>query len=113
MPELDFTVRRALDSLAPDVTLPAMYDMLTPEQRRWARGEYARLQGGLCPFCLQPLHADPPPCILRMELSRKMFGENLEFLRWPQHLHHDHRTGLTIGCYHARCNAVLAQYHGE
>jgi hypothetical protein len=29
------------------------------------------------------------------------------------HLHHSHETGMTIGAVHARCNAVLWQYHGE
>jgi hypothetical protein len=28
-------------------------------------------------------------------------------------LHHCHQTGLTIGAVHAKCNAVLWQYHGE
>lgn len=32
---------------------------------------------------------------------------------YPVHLHHDHKTGLTIGAVHAKCNAVLWQYYGE
>ena len=109
MAKLDFTAR----PLPEPIELPALYDELTQEERREVREEYARRQKGICPFCLQPLLADPPPCIMRLELDRKMFGANLEFLKWPEHLHHNHRTGLTIGTYHARCNAVLAQYHNE
>jgi hypothetical protein len=105
MAELDFTVRSALDALAADVTLPAMYDMLTPEQRRWARGEYARLQGGLCCHCRAPLAGPASPEVLALEIDESRYPPN--FFTWAHHLHHNHATGLTIGVVHARCNAVL------
>jgi hypothetical protein len=92
-------------------TLPAMYNQLTREERALVREEYDRLQGGICPFCLRPLASDPPPVIQRLPLSSIMWPP--EFFRWPVHLHHDHGTGLTIGAYHARCNAVLACYFHE
>jgi hypothetical protein len=110
MPELDFTVRNALNALANDVTLPAMYDMLTPEQRRWARGEYARLQGGLCHYCKAPLAGPPTEEVQRKKL-KATYPPN--FFTWAHHLHHNHATGLTVGVVHARCNAVLWEYHGE
>jgi hypothetical protein len=110
MPELDFTIRRALDALAPDVALPALYDALTPEQRRWARGEYARRQGGLCHYCRAPLAEPPPAKIQRKKLTREYPPS---FFAWTHHLHHNHQTGLTIGTVHARCNAVLWEYHNE
>jgi len=43
-------------------------------------------------------------------------NENLfppKFLNWPVHLHHDHKTGMTVGAVHSHCNAVLWQYHNE
>jgi hypothetical protein len=110
VPELDFTVRQALAALDPSVTLPAMYDMLTPEQRRWARGEYARIQGGLCHYCKAPLAGPPTDAVMRKKLRREYPPG---FFTWAHHLHHHHGTGLTIGVVHARCNAVLWEYHGE
>jgi hypothetical protein len=111
VPELSPDVRRALEELSSIPELPAMYDEMTREVRARVREEYARRQRGICPFCLQPLLADPPPVIQRLPLDSNFWPP--EFFRWPQHLHHDHRTGLTIGTYHARCNAVLAAYFHE
>ncbi len=91
--------------------LPAVYEAHSREVRALIREEYARLQGGTCPFCLQPLASDPPPVIQRLPLSKMLWPP--EFFRWPVHLHHDHKTGLTIGAFHARCNAVLACYFHE
>jgi hypothetical protein len=111
MAELGSDIQAALGKLNRVITLPTRYDDLTPHERQRVRDEYARLQGGLCPFCLQPLVAEPPPVIQRLPLHSTLWPE--EFFKWPQHLHHDHRSGLTIGTYHARCNAVLACYFHE
>ena len=48
---------------------------------------------------------------MRMYITNSLFPPN--FFKWPVHLHHSHDTGMTIGAVHARCNAVLWQYHGE
>jgi hypothetical protein len=109
MAELNFDATKHPPAACPE--LPAMYDRLSREQRILVREEYTRRQGGLCPFCLQPLDAAPPPVIQRLPLNQKLWGP--AFMRWPQHLHHNHHTGLTIGTYHARCNAVLAAYFKE
>lgn len=109
MADLNFDATRHAPPVCPE--LPALYDRITPQQRALAREEYEHRQGGLCPFCLQPLAADPPPVIQRLPLNQKLWGP--AFMRHPIHLHHDHRTGLTIGAYHARCNAVLAAYFQE
>jgi hypothetical protein len=93
--------------------LPAMYDALTWVERKQVREEYVERQGGLCYYCHQPLDGQPPPEVLKMTLDVRMFGTVEEWTRHPIHLHHNHRTGLTIGATHAYCNAVLAQYHGE
>lgn len=111
MAELDFTTRQALVELNTPIELPARYDDLTVDQRARVRDDYARRQRGICPLCLQPLLADPPPVIRRLKVDKMRWPP--EFFKWPQHLHHNHRTGLTIGTYHARCNAVLACYFNE
>jgi hypothetical protein len=71
MPELPLTARKALDRLATLPTLPAMYDHMTREERARVREEYARRQGGICPFCLQPLTCDPPMA----QLPRVIYGD--------------------------------------
>jgi hypothetical protein len=35
------------------------------------------------------------------------------FLKYPVHLQHNHDTDMTEGAVHARCNAVMWQYHGR
>ena len=37
----------------------------------------------------------------------------LNFFKWPVHLHHCHDTGMTTGAVHCYCNAVLWQYPGK
>jgi hypothetical protein len=91
--------------------LPADYAALSPEERREARQEYARRQNGLCYHCNGSLDAEPPESVQRLSINWKLFPPN--FLRYPHHLHHSHDTGMTLGVVHARCNAVLWQYHGE
>jgi hypothetical protein len=49
--------------------------------------------------------------VMSKKINVDLFPPN--FFKWPVHLHHDHRTGMTIGAVHCRCNAVLWQYHGE
>jgi hypothetical protein len=93
------------------LTLPARYKSLTPDQRREARREYARLQDGKCHYCKGSLAEGPPPEIQSKPINWRRFPQN--FLRWPLHLHHSHDSGMTIGVVHARCNAVLWEYHGE
>lgn len=88
-----------------------MYDALTPEQRRMVRGEYARLQDGLCHYCKAPLAGPPSAEAMAKRINEARYPPN--FFAWAHHLHHNHRTGLTIGTVHARCNAVLWEHHGE
>lgn len=93
------------------IALPANYSLLSPQERREARAEYARQQKGLCYHCKAPLSDDPPASITKLKIDWRRFPPN--FLRWPHHLHHCHDTDMTIGVVHAYCNAVLWQYHGE
>lgn len=92
-------------------TEPKHYPTMTSYQRRKCRQEYVEHQKGLCYHCQQPLDGKPPPEILEKPLLMRLFPPG--FLGHPVHLHHCHRTGMTIGAVHAYCNGVLFQYHGE
>lgn len=100
-----------LDFREPPIKLPAVYDQLTPEQRKRVRETYAKKQKGRCYHCKQPLEHKPPERITKLPLIRVTYPP--DFFKWPVHLHHNHETGLTIGAVHAYCNAVLYEYHGE
>lgn len=91
--------------------LPVDYTAISQTQRKRVREEYVRIQGGKCSHCGEPLTSPPAKSIMNKSINLKLFPPN--FLKWPVHLHHSHVTGLTIGAVHARCNAVLWQYHGE
>ena len=94
-----------------DKPIPAVYDALTPLERRNMRQQYIRLQGGLCCHCGGSLDADAIGTAAKAKINRRLFPKN--FFAFPVHLHHSHETGLTIGAVHNRCNAYLWQYKGE
>lgn len=89
------------------------YHSLTPRERGKLRAAYVENQNGLCYHCKSPLGDEPPPKITKKPINWRLFPRGRGFLDYPIHLHHDHKTGMTIGAVHARCNAVLWQYHGE
>lgn len=91
--------------------LPVNYNRLTPQERRVVREQYADLQGGNCHHCKAPLHLQPTGEMFTKPINTKLFPAG--FFNHPVHLHHSHKTGMTIGAVHCRCNAVLWQYHGE
>ena len=92
-------------------TLPVDYNALTRRERRSVREEYVRRQDGKCSHCGSPLTGDPREDVLEKSIDDSLFPT--DFLKWPVHLHHCHKTGMTIGAVHSYCNAVLWQYHGE
>lgn len=93
------------------ISLPVDYDSLTPGERREVREAYVRLQGGKCYHCGHPLSGSASKDIMSRQINAELFPSS--FFDWPVHLHHDHRTGLTLGAVHSHCNAVLWQYYGE
>lgn len=90
---------------------PINYVKANPMERRVIRKWYEANQDGKCYHCKHPLEFVPPKKILQQTLNMKLFPPG--FLRWPIHLHHCHKTDMTIGAVHAYCNGVLWQYHGE
>lgn len=90
---------------------PVNYDTLTRQERREVRMNYIKHQGGMCHYCAMPLDEAPANEVEGAWINRDIFPKG--FFDHPIHLHHDHRTGMTIGAVHARCNAYLWQYKGE
>jgi hypothetical protein len=91
--------------------LPADYRVLGPHERKAVREEYVRLQRGLCSHCGSALTGLPRADIAEKRVNKRRFPDT--FFRWPVHLHHCHKSGMTIGAVHNHCNAVLWEYHGE
>lgn len=98
-----------LDAL--QMPLPQSYSKLGLPMRAQVREQYIKKQNGLCQHCGNPLDGSPTEDIQDKRVSTHLFPEN--FFDHPVHLHHDHITDLTIGAVHAKCNAVLWEYHGE
>jgi len=93
------------------VTLPIHYPSCNPRQRRAARLEYVLKQQNKCLYCKGALSEDPPKVVTERALNMCLFPQG--FLQYPIHLHHCHKTGMSLGAVHAYCNGVLFQYHGE
>ena len=93
--------------------LPVNYNNLTATQRREVRKLYSEVQNWKCQHCGNHLMKDPTKEMMGMPIAFSLFPGGKNFLKYPIHLHHDHNTGMTIGAVHARCNAILWQYHGE
>lgn len=91
--------------------LPILYSKANSRERKLVREQYVREQDGLCYWCKKPLDQEPPQDIKNKKINWKLFPPN--FLRYPIHLQHNHDSDLTEGAVHARCNAVMWQYHGR
>lgn len=91
--------------------LPINYKESHWTVRKQAREQYYTEQGGKCWFCGEDLSGAPREDILRKPINYKLFPKSM--FDYPVHLHHDHKTQLTIGAVHAKCNAVLWQYYGK
>lgn len=94
-----------------EMELPVDYTRLTPQERRFVRGEYVLRQEGKCSHCGQSLTEAAADNVMGKPINTRLFPPN--FFKWPVHLHHCHNTGMTIGAVHCHCNAVLWQYYGE
>ena len=90
--------------------LPVKYDGLEPKVRIAVREEYIEIQNGKCWFCQKNIYKQPAGYVLRAPLDVSLFPRG--FFKHPIHLHHDHKTGYTVGAVHNLCNAVMWQYDG-
>ena len=97
-------------SLKP-LDLPINYDEASWPLRKKARIQYVKEQKNKCHHCGRPLTCQPDKKIMKIYINTLLFPDG--FFNNSIHLHHDHKTGLSIGAVHARCNAYLWQYEGE
>ncbi len=93
------------------IELPVNYNSLHYTERRLIREEYITQQNGKCYYCDSQLNEEPSDSVKQKPIDKHLFP--LNFFKYPVHLHHNHKTGMTIGAVHNYCNAVLWQYHGE
>ena len=93
------------------IVLPVNYKQLTILQRKLVREEYIRIQEGKCSYCNNLLNNAPKSNVLKYKINKKLFPKN--FFDYPIHLHHCHKTNMTIGAVHNICNAVLWQYYNK
>lgn len=91
--------------------LPVDYTKLTWDEKIAVREQYIKEQNNLCYYCGCSLSEDPPFRIRFKKIDWKLFPKN--FLKYPIHLQHDHKTGMTQGAVHSYCNAVMWQYEGR
>lgn len=95
--------------MPPLPVLPIDYTKASATKRRAVRDAYVLKQYRLCWHC--GLSLDAPPPVQTVTLRLALFPPG--FMNNPIHLHHDHKTGMTIGTVHAYCNGVLWQEHRQ
>lgn len=88
--------------------LPVDYTLLTWQEIREVREQYIKDQEGNCMYCNHSLQESAPEHITSKTINWKLFPPN--FLKYPIHLQHCHKTGMTEGAVHNYCNAVMWQY---
>lgn len=93
------------------IDLPVLYSKTHYSMRAIVRDRYIEQQKGLCHFCKATLEGKPAKKIRKLKVDKTHMPRH--FYKYPVHLHHCHKTDLTIGAVHAHCNAVLWQYYGE
>lgn len=91
--------------------LPINYERAGWVERKLARLEYVKLQNNMCHHCGKSLFGKPGKEVMDNPINKTLFPVSM--FKYPVHLHHDRKTGMTIGALHARCNAYLWQYKGE
>ena len=93
------------------MNLPVDYTKLTPYERKIVRLWYIKEQDNKCAHCGESLSEEAPSRITDKKINWSLFPEN--FLKYPVHLQHNHKTGMTEGAVHNYCNAVMWQYEGR
>ena len=91
--------------------LPVKYDEIPVNKKYIIRNAYVKEQDGKCFYCEGDLKEEPSDDIKCLEITPRLYPQG--FFNHPVHLHHCHKTGMTLGAVHNYCNAVLWEYHGE
>jgi hypothetical protein len=91
--------------------LPIDYDKSHSSVRKQAREQYITQQEGSCWFCKKSVFGKPSAAVMAKPINKRLFPHSM-FLH-PVHLHHDRKSGKTVGVVHARCSAYLRQYKGQ
>jgi hypothetical protein len=91
--------------------LPTDYTQLTIKEKIEVREQYIKEQNNNCMYCGENLYAPPPERITNKPIDWNLFPPN--FLKYPIHLQHCHKTNMTEGAVHNYCNAVIWQYEGR
>lgn len=91
--------------------LPINYDQASSETRKEAREQYRKEQNNKCYYCGEDLDGPIREDLKNYPIDRDLFPPTM--FKYPIHLHHDHKTGMTLGAVHSRCNAIMWQYEGE
>jgi len=91
--------------------LPVNYTKLPFHERRAVREQYITEQDNKCFYCGADLNGKVPKHIISKPINWKLFPST--FMKYPVHLQHCHKTGMTEGAVHAYCNAVMWQYENK
>jgi hypothetical protein len=91
--------------------LPVDYTKLHWTERKEVRFQYIKEQNNICMYCGISLSEPPAKHITDKKIDWSKFPPN--FLNYPIHLQHSHKTGMTEGVVHNYCNAVMWQYEGR
>jgi hypothetical protein len=87
---------------------PQNYKSLHWTARKRLRNDYIADQNNECFYCGDDLNAEPSEELKDLPIDWSLFPEN--FLQYPVHLQHDHKTGMTEGAVHSLCNAIMWNY---
>lgn len=90
--------------------LPVDYTKLERPERRSVREQYIYEQDGECFYCGDSLRQNVRGELREIPIDWSLFPGGEEFLKYPVHLQHDHKTGMTEGAVHAFCNALMWNY---
>ena len=75
------------------------------------REQYIKLQDGKCYWCNCDLTEEPSEEVQNAEINWDLFPKG--FQNAPVHLQHCHKTNMTEGAVHMKCNAYMWQYEGR
>lgn len=90
---------------------PVDYTKLSYFERKVLREKYIKAQNKKCFYCGSYLFNDAPEEIKSKKIDWSYFPKN--FLQYPIHLQHNHKTNMTEGAVHNYCNAVMWQYENK